>query len=149
VVAMSIRSRSAKGELERMRKEMDRIWDRFSQEFSTSTSGQDWNPALDLTETENSLVVEIEIPGINPDNIDISITADVLTFTGEKKKEAEEKGKTYHLVERIYGKFSRSIRLPTTVNPDQVEARYKDGILRITLGKTEVAKSKRIEVKTT
>jgi len=88
---MSIRSRSAKGELERMRKEMDRIWDRFSQEFSTSTLEQDWNPALDLTETESSLVAEIEVPGINPDNIDISITADVLTFTGEKKKEAEEK----------------------------------------------------------
>lgn len=146
---MLIRSRSVKGELERMRKEMDRIWDRFSQEFSTSTLEKDWNPPLDLMETKSSLVAEIEVPGINPDNIDISITADVLTFTGEKKKEAEDKGKTHHLVERTYGKFSRSIRLPTTVNPDQVEARYKDGILRITLGKTEAAKSKRIEVKTT
>ena len=132
-----------------MRKEMDRIWDRFSQEFSTSTLEQDWNPPLDLMENGSSLVAEIEVPGIDPDNIDISITADVLTFTGEKKKEAEDNGKTYHLVERTYGKFNRSIRLPATVNPDQVEARYKDGILKITLGKTEVAKSKRIEVKTT
>lgn len=146
---MLTRSRSVQGELERMRKEMDRIWDRFSQEFSTSTLEQDWNPPLDLMETESSLVAEIEVPGINPDKIDISITTDVLTFTGEKKKEVENKGKSYHLVERTYGKFSRSIRLPTTVNPDQVEARYKDGILRITLSKTEVAKSKRIEVKTT
>ena len=146
---MLIRSRSVKGELERMRKEMDRIWDRFSQEFSTSTLEQDWNPPLDLMENGSSLVAEIEVPGIDPDNIDISITADVLTFTGEKKKEAEDNGKTYHLVERTYGKFNRSIRLPATVNPDQVEARYKDGILKITLGKTEVAKSKRIEVKTT
>lgn len=146
---MLIRSGSVKGELERMRKEMDRIWDRFSQDFSPSTSEQDWNPPLDLMETESSLVAEIEVPGIDPDNIDISVTTDVLTFTGEKKKEAEDKGKTYHLVERKYGKFSRSIRLPATVNPDQVEARYKDGILTITLGKTEVAKRKRIEVKTT
>ncbi len=146
---MLIKSRSVKGELEHMRKEMDRIWDRFSQDFSTSTLEQDWNPPLDLMETGSSLVVEIEVPGINPDNIDISVTADVLTFTGEKKKKAEDKGKSYHLVERTYGKFSRSIRLPTTVNPDQVEALYKDGILKITLSKTEAAKGKRIQVKTT
>ena len=146
---MLIKSRSVKGELEHMRKEMDRIWDRFSQDVSTSTLEQDWNPPLDLMETGSSLVVEIEVPGINPDNIDISVTADVLTFTGEKKKQAEDKGKSYHLVERTYGKFSRSIRLPTTVNPDQVEALYKDGILKITLGKTEAAKGKRIQVKTT
>ena len=146
---MLIKSRSVKGELEHMRKEMDRIWDRFSQDFSNSSLEQDWNPPLDLMETGSSLVVEIEVPGINPDNIDISVTADVLTFTGEKKKQAEDKGKSYHLVERTYGKFSRSIRLPTTVNPDQVEALYKDGILKITLGKTEAAKGKRIQVKTT
>jgi len=136
---MLIKSGAVKGELERMRREMDRIWDRFSQE--PSTYEQHWNPSLDLMETESSLVAEIEVPGINPDKIDISITTDVLTFTGEKKKEAEDKGKSYHLVERTYGKFSRSIRLPTTVNPDEVEARYKDGILLITLSKTEAAKS--------
>jgi HSP20 family protein len=144
---MLIRSRSVKGELERMRKEMDRIWDRFSEEYSTSTSEQDWNPSLDLLETGSSLVADVEIPGIDADNIDISITADMLTILGEKVKEAEDTGKTYHLVERTYGRFSRSIRLPTTVNPDEVEARYKDGILRITLNKTEVAKSKRIQVR--
>lgn len=145
---MLIRSGPVKGELERMRKEMDRIWDRFSHDSSGSTSEQDWNPSLDLTETESSLVAQVEIPGIDPDEIDISVTTDLLTITGEKKKEAEETGGTCHFAERIYGKFSRSIRLPTTVNPDQVEARYKDGVLRITLGKTAFAKSKRIEVKT-
>ena len=145
---MLIRSRSVKGELERMRKEMDRIWDRFSEEYPTSTLEQDWNPCLDLLETESSLVVEVEIPGIDPDDIDISITADMLTITGEKPEGPEDIGKAYHLAERTYGRFSRSIQLPTTVNPEEVEACYKDGILRITLGKTEVAKSKRIEVKT-
>ena len=143
---MLIRSRSVKGELERMRKEMDRIWDRLSEEYSTSTLEQVWKPSLDLLETESSLVAEVEIPGIDPDNIDISITAEMLIVTGEKGKEAEDTGKTYHLVERTYGRFSRSIRLPTTVNPDEVEARYKDGILLITLSKTEAAKSKRIQV---
>ena len=145
---MLVRSGSVKGELERMRKEMDRIWDRFSQDFSTSTSEQDWKPSLDLMETERSLVALVEIPGIDPDDIDISVTSDLLTITGEKKKETEETGGNCHLAERPHGKFSRSIQLPTTVNPDQVEARYKEGVLRITLGKTAVAESKRIEVRT-
>lgn len=145
---MLIRSRSVKGELEHMRREMDRIWDRFSKEFSSATFGQDWNPSLDLSETKDSLLAEIEVPGINPEDIDISVTGDTLTVTGEKKQETAEKGKTYHLTERIYGKFSRSMRLPVTVDPDRVEARYKDGILSITLGKTESPRSKRIEVKT-
>jgi HSP20 family protein len=146
---MVVRSQSLKGELERMRKEMDRIWNRFSQEFSASTFEHDFNPSLDLAETEESLVAEIELTGIKPNDIDISVTSDMLTGTGEKKQRAKETGRNYHLVERAYGKFSRSTRLPTTVDPDQVEASYKDGILLIILGKTETIKSKKIEVKTT
>jgi len=146
---MVVRSQSLKGELERMRKKMDRIWNRFSQEFSASTFEHDFNPSLDLAETEESLVAEIELTGIKPKDIDISVTSDMLTGTGEKKQRAKETGRNYHLVERAYGKFSRSTRLPTTVDPDQVEASYKDGILLIILGKTETIKSKKIEVKTT
>ena len=147
LVEMLLRSKSVQGELENMRKEMDRIWDRFSQELDTSTLEENWNPSLDLTETEGSLVAEIEVPGIDPDNIDISITTDLLTVTGEKIQDNKGTEITYHLVERPYGKFNRSIRLPATVNPEEVEARYKNGILRITLGKTEVTKNKRIEVR--
>jgi len=143
---MLIKSGSIKGELQRMRREMDRIWDRFSRE--SSTYERDWNPSLDLMETEASLVAEVEVPGINPDDIDISVTPDMLTVTGEKKQETGEQGKNYHVMERAYGRFSRSIPLPTAVNPDRVEARYKDGILRITMGKRQAARSKRIEVKT-
>jgi HSP20 family protein len=145
-MVMLVKSGSIKGELESMRREMDRIWDRFSRE--SSTSERDWNPSLDLMETEASLVAEVEVPGINPDDIDISVTSDMLTVTGEKKQQTDEQEKNYHVLERAYGRFSRSIPLPTAVNPDRVEARYKDGILRITMGKSEGAKSKRIEVKT-
>jgi HSP20 family protein len=109
-----------------MRREMDRIWDRFSKDFSSSTVEQHWNPSLDL----------------------VSVTGDTLAITGEKKQKADKTGKNYHITERIYGKFSRSIRLPATVDPDRVEAHYKDGILSVTLGKAESIKSKRIEVKT-
>ena len=143
---MLIKSGSIKGELERMRREMDLIWDRFSRE--SSTYERVWNPSLDLMETEDSLVAEIEVPGINPDDIDISVTPDMLTVTGEKKQESGEQEKNYHVMERAHGKFTRSITLPTAVNPERVEARYKDGILTITMGKRQTAKSKRIEVKT-
>jgi HSP20 family protein len=125
---------------------MDRIWNRFSRE--SAAYERDWNPSLDLMETEASLVAEVEVPGINADDIDISVTSDMLTVTGEKKQQTDEQGKNYHVLERAYGRFSRSIPLPTAVNPDRVEARYKDGILRITMGKSQGAKSKRIEVKT-
>ena len=143
---MLIKSGSIKGELERMRREMDRIWDRFSRE--SSTYERDWSPSLDLMETEASLVAEIEVPGINPDDIDLSVTPDMLTVTGEKKQETGQQEKNDHLMERAQGRFSRSITLPTAVNPERVEARYKDGILTITMGKRQTAKSKRIEVKT-
>jgi len=145
---MLIKSGSVRGELERMRREMERIWDRFSSDLSTSTLERDWNPSLDLMETEDSLAAEIEVPGINPGDINISVTPDLLTVTGEKKQEPGAQEKSYHVMERAYGRFSRSIALPTTVNPDRVEARYKDGILRITMGKSKAVKSKRIEVKT-
>lgn len=145
-MVMLVKSGSIKGELESMRREMDRIWNRFSRE--SSTYEREWNPSLDLMETEASLVAEVEVPGINADDIDISVTSDMLTVTGEKKQQTDEQGKNYHVLERAYGRFSRSIPLPTAVNPDRVEARYKDGILRITMGKSQGAKSKRIEVKT-
>jgi HSP20 family protein len=92
-------------------------------------------------------VGEIEIPGVRPRNIDISITADRLTISGEKKQKEEEEELTYHMIERRFGKFSRSIRLPASMNPDQVEAYYKDGVLRIAMGKKEKAKPTRIKVK--
>ena len=145
---MLIKSGSVRGELERMRREMDRIWERFTRESPTSTFEQDWHPSLDLLETEKSLVAEVEVPGINPDDIDISVTPELLTISGEKKQKTGEQENSYHVMERPHGRFNRSIRLPIAVNPDQVEAHYKDGILRITMGKSGAARSKRIEVKT-
>jgi len=145
---MLIKPGSVRGELERMREEMDRIWNRFSKDSLTSASESEWNPSLDLSETENSLVAEIEVPGIDPDDVQISVTPDSVTIVGEKKQLLQAKGKNFHIRERAYGTFNRSIKLPTVVDPDRVEAHYKDGILEIFLGKSEVNKSKRIEVKT-
>ena len=143
-----IKSGSVSGELEQMKREMERIWDRFSSELSTSALERDWTPSLDLWETPDGLVAEVEVPGINPDEINISVTPDLLTLTGEKKQEAGGQENNYHVMERTYGRFNRSIPLPTPVSPDRVEARYKDGILKITMVKSKTIKGKRIEVKT-
>ncbi len=138
--------RSQLGELDRMRREMDRIWDNITRDRFPSTFEQDWVPSLDLSDTGDSLVAELEVPGMDSKDIDISITGNVLTVSGEKKRKREEKEHNYHLVERSYGNFVRSVRLPSTVDPDRVEASYKDGILTITMDKVEQAKTKKIEV---
>ena len=135
-------------EIKDMERAVDRIWNRYSGEFFPSTFEQEWFPPLNLADSGDCLVAEIEAPGVRPGNIDISITEDRLTITGEKKQKKEEEEFDYHLIERRYGKFSRSIHLPFSVNPDQVAAYYKDGVLRITMGKKEKAKARRIKVKT-
>ena len=134
-------------EIDDMRQAMDRIWDRCSGDFFPSAFGKEWIPPVNLADTGDCLVAEIEIPGVRPRNIDISNTADRLTISGEKKQKEEEEELTYHMIERRFGKFSRSIRLPASINPDLVEAYYKDGVLRIAMGKKEKAKPTRIKVK--
>jgi len=135
-------------EFERMRKEMDRFWDSFFERRPARIEEEgEFLPALDLAETENELVVKCEIPGLEPKNIDISLSDGMLTIKGEKKQEREEKQADYHLVERSYGSFTRSIRLPKEVKSDKISASYKNGILKINLPKSEEAKKKEIKIK--
>ena len=105
-----------------------------------------WNPSVDVTEDKDSLVVKAEMPGLNKDDVKISVHDNVLTLKGEKKQEKEEKDKDYHRVERSYGSFCRSFQLPTTVRADKIEANYKDGVLSIILPKTEEVKPKEIPI---
>jgi HSP20 family protein len=104
-------------------------------------------PSLDLSETENALEVRMDIPGMDAKDIDIQVNANTLTVSGERKEEREEKGKTYHRIERRVGAFSRCVTLPCPVKDDAVDAQYKNGILTIKLPKTEEAKSRKITVK--
>jgi HSP20 family protein len=136
-------------ELERMRREMDRLWDSFFEERPQRKIEElgEWGPSLDLSETKNDLIVKADVPGIDPKDIDISLNKDVLTLKGEKKRETEEKGENYHFIERSYGAFARSIRLPRDVQTDKINASYKDGVLRVTLPKSEEAKKKEIRIK--
>jgi HSP20 family protein len=134
-------------ELERVRREMDRLWDSFFEEGPKRRGGEEWLPSLDVAETKNEIVVKAEIPGIDPKDIDISLTNDLLTIKGEKKQEKEEKEENYHLIERSYGSFSRSIRLPGEVQSNKISASYKNGILKVALPKSEEAKRKEIKIK--
>ena len=136
-------------DMERMRREMDRLWDSFFEERPRRKVEEvgEWLPSLDVSETKNDLVVKAELPGIDPKDIDISLSDCVLTIKGEKKQGKEEKEENYHLIERSYGSFTRSVRLPGDVQSDKITASYKNGVLRVTLPKSEEAKKKEIKIK--
>ncbi len=135
-------------ELTTFREEMDKLWNRFFGEWpSKEPSRGEWAPSLDVSETKDNIVVKAEVPGMDAKDIDISLTNDVLTVKGEKKQEKEEKEENYHRIERSYGAFSRSIRLPREVQSDKIKANYKNGVLKITLPKSEEAKKKEIKIK--
>lgn len=137
-------------EIARLRQEMDRLWDEY---FGTGRRAlqpleETWVPAVDVAETADKITVKAEIPGMEPKDIEISMVGDTLTIKGEKKVEREEKEENYHLIERSYGSFSRSMKMPAAVDPDKVEATYKNGVLTIVLPKKEEVKPKTIEIKT-
>ncbi len=137
----------ARRELESLRKEMDRLWESFFGERIGLEPIEGWAPALDVTETKDNLVVKAELPGVDPKDVEITLSGNVLSIKGEKKQEKEEKDEDYHLVERRYGSFVRTIRLPVEVAEDKIEASYKNGILKIVLPKSEKAKKKEIKIK--
>jgi HSP20 family protein len=105
-------------------------------------------PAVDVYEDEHNLVLKMEIPGINDEDLNVSLENNMLTVTGERKFEKEEKEENFHRIERRYGSFTRTFRLPNTVDPEKVEAAYDKGILKLTLAKRAEAKPKQIKVGT-
>ncbi|MHC5055953.1 MAG: Hsp20/alpha crystallin family protein [Planctomycetota bacterium] len=133
----------------RFRNEMDRMFENYLGGWLPATlSGEGpWGPALDVRETENEVIVDVEIPGLEPADLDVSVTDGRLTVKGEKKLESEETRGDYRLAERSYGSFSRSVSLPAPVEVEKAEAVHKQGVLTITLPKTEKSKAKKIEVK--
>jgi HSP20 family protein len=104
-------------------------------------------PAIDISETEKEYVVTGEIPGVDAKDLDVTLTDGILTIKGEKKQENEEKEENYHRIERHYGSFERSFRIPEKVKTDKLDATYKDGVFKLSLPKAEVAEAKKIEVK--
>lgn len=106
-----------------------------------------FSPGIDISETEKQFVIDVEIPGIDKKDIDLNIENNRLTISGERKFEKTEDDKQYHRVETRYGTFSRSFQLPENVNADSIKASYKDGILNVSIDKSEEKLKKQIEIK--
>ena len=107
----------------------------------------EFSPAIDIYEEENDVVVKAELPGIEKEDIDISLTEDSITVAGEKKAEHKVEKKNFYRYESSYGSFCRTMALPSDVQPDKVKAEFKNGVLQIRMPKTEEAKKKGIKVK--
>jgi HSP20 family protein len=127
-----------------MRRAMDRLFDR-ALEPSWSEIPM-WDLALDVVENKDDFVVKASLPGINPDDLEITFTDNVLTIKGETKEDKDIKEEQYHLRERRQGVFSRSISLPNRVKADAIEASYDAGVLTLKLPKVEEVKPKRIAI---
>ncbi len=105
-------------------------------------------PAVDVYEDEHNLVLKLEIPSVNEEDLNVSVENNTLTVSGERKLEKEEKEENFHRIERRYGCFTRTFRLPPTVDPEKVEAGYDKGILKVMLAKRAEAKPKQIKIGT-
>jgi len=114
---------------------------------SETFSSTIWAPRVNISEDDKEYVVEAELPGVKKEEVKVTIENGVLSISGERKAEKEEKGKKYHRVERSYGSFVRSFTLPDTSSAEKINADFKDGILKIRVPKSEKAKPRAIEVK--
>jgi HSP20 family protein len=137
-------------ELRSLQDEVNRL---FSNSFSRGGSGDNelmrgaWSPSVDIFENKDQIVLEAELPGMKPEDVNISIENNVLTIHGERKFEKKDEGDNFHRVERSYGSFTRSFTLPPTVSSENAQAEFENGVLRLTLAKREEAKPRRIEIK--
>ena len=138
-------------ELEDMEKRLSTIFGRSPMgtdgEKKEAISVTEWSPLVDISEDDKEYLVKAEIPEMKKEDIKINVHDDVLTVSGERQYEKEEKGKKYYRVERAYGSFMRSFALPENADGSKISAEYKDGVLKIHLPKSEQAKKKAIEVK--
>ena len=130
-------------------REIDDLLSRFSEGWESDWPMLQRVPSLDLVESNGNLEVKMDVPGMKPEEIDIEVMGDTLTITGkhEEEKKEEDKEKRYHRIERRSGSFQRAVTLPCAVKEGEVSAEYKEGVLTVTLPKTDEAKSRHIEIK--
>lgn len=106
----------------------------------------DWMPSVDISETDNAYLVKAEIPGVSKEDVKVTIEDGMLTLQGERKQEQEDKGKKFHRIERSYGCFMRSFRIPDDADDTAAKAEFKDGLLNITLNKSQKTRSNAVNV---
>lgn len=144
LVRWAPREKSMFHDLLSMQNEMNRLFTNF---WNDEPSTMNWSPSVDIAEGKDEFTVKVELPGIDKKDVKVTVQDNVLIIQGEKKQESETTEKNYHRIERSFGSFARSFRLPSLVKAEKIEAQYKDGILTIVLPKSEEAKAKEIEVK--
>lgn len=118
----------------------------LSFEFDRLFESSGWTPALDVHEDKDNYVVKAELPGMKKEDIEVTLNDGVLSISGERKSETRHESAEIHRAERYFGRFQRTVTLPTTVSADKIQAAYKDGVLTITLPKAEEAKPRKIDV---
>src|SRR5512141_2237155 len=137
-------------------REMEEMSDRLGRLFGTwtrpldvqeSLKVADWTPAIDIQETEKEYLVKVEVPEVKKEDVHITVQDNVLTVTGERKLEKEEKGKKFHRIERSYGTFLRTFSIPVDADETKIAAEFKEGLLLLKLPKLEKPRPKTIEVK--
>ena len=127
--------------------EMNRMFDSvFGHPATAAASDRMWAPLCDLRETRDDLVVTFELPGVSEKDVHVSITGDLLTIKGERRWDDNRKDDSYHRLERVYGTFERTLELPMPVQADKVKASYRDGLLTVTLPKSEELRPREIKV---
>ncbi len=136
-------------ELEDVSKHLNRIFGRTPARIEPDRellTMADWTPSVDISETDTAYMIKGEIPGVDRENVKVTIEDGMVTISGERKQEKEEKDKKFHRIERSYGSFMRSFRLPDNVDESAVKAEFKDGMINVTLPKSGKTKAKLINV---
>ena len=131
----------------RMEEDMENLMGRYLGDEDGGALISDFVPTIDLVETEGEFEMKVDLPGLKPEEVNVEVRDGNLWVSGKREEEKEEKGKTYHRVERRHGEFRRMVSLPTSIDEEKIEAKFEDGVLKITVPKTEEAKPKHIEVK--
>ena len=136
-------------ELEDMSNRLNRVFGRplaRTESNNEMLAMADWTPSADISETDTAYLIKAEIPGVKKEDVKVTIQDGMLTIQGERKLEKEEKDKKFHRIERSYGSFMRSFRVPDDADESAVKAEFKDGMLNVTLGKSAKARPKSINV---
>jgi len=138
-------------EINKMRKTVEQLFDRVWMDFGSTLSPAmtTLGPSLDISETKGNVIVKVELPGIDIEDVKISVTERTLSLTGVKRAEMVRKDARYHRLERRFGSFSRTIQLPCTVKVEEIEAAYEKGVLVIALPKCRTKKGKPVRLKVT
>ena len=137
-------------ELEDMEKRLSTYLGRPAVQTETGKEAMtvaEWSPLVDITEDDKEYLIKADLPEVKKEDVKLTVQDDVMSISGERKYEKEEKGKKYHRIERAYGSFMRSFTLPEDADGSKISAEYKDGVLKVPLPKSEKAKPKSIEVK--